>query len=159
MCAEKVVMMTPYEKSPELMTLSELCDRLECRHFHLAELLHGLHGDCPAALKERFGAVVGRVLVHLQEEEDALFPLIRELDRAGTVSGAVREELGRRLKAMRHDHGALEEALADLEELEVVADSRTNAFLADLASAVHGQIYEEDQGLYRRVAGMVRIPA
>ncbi len=152
-------MMTPYEKSPELMTLSELCNRLECRHFHLAEILHGLLGDCPDSLKERFGAVVDRVLAHLREEGGTLFPLIRELDRAGAVSGAVRAELGRRLKAMRQDHGALEEALADLEELEVVADARTNAFLADLAAALHDQIYDEDQVLYRRVAGLARIPA
>ena len=96
-------MMIPYEKSPELMTLSELCNRLECRHFHLAEILHGLLRDCPDSLKERFGAVVNRVLAHLREEGDTLFPLIRELDRAGAVSGAVRAELGRRLKAMRLD--------------------------------------------------------
>lgn len=147
------------EKSPKLMTLSELCDRLECRHFHLAEILHGLHGDCPDALKQRFGAVRDRVLAHLREEEDTLFPLIRELDRAGAGSGALRAELGRRLHAMRHDHGTLEEALADLEEVDFVADVRTNAFLSDLAAALHGQIHDEDQVLYRRVAGMVRIPA
>ncbi len=151
------------ERSPEVMTLSELCDRLECRHFELAGTFVALLAECPEAVKGRVGVVVDRVLAHLREEEDTLFPMIRELDHTGAFSGKVREELGRRLKAMRYDHGALEEALADLDDLDTGSDDfrdeGTKACLFRLTEALHGQIHEEDHVLYRRVAGLVRMPA
>lgn len=151
-----------FERSPEVMTLTEHCDRLECRHARLAETFHQWLAGSSGTGAKRFASVVGQVLAHLQREREWLLPLIRELDGAGSVSAEMRKELAYRLQVMRDEHGVLEEALAALEEWEdneVDSDQRSKTWLADFSGALHGQIHEEEQILYRRVAGWVRVPA
>ncbi len=152
-----------FADSPEVMRLTNLCDRLECGHFRLSGLFVDLIAGCSGDLKERITIVGRQVLEHLRQEEEVLFPLIRELDETGSVSEEGRAELGRQMKAMRDEHGLLEEVLDDLESLEIeregVFDERMKDGLSKLTDVLHRQIHEENQILYRRVAGLVRIPA
>lgn len=164
----------PEAESPgavELMSLAEICDRFE-EHHHgrirealktldrtLRDLVPGPGADARkmAGIRmraERFGC---KLADHLREERELLFPLIRRLDRAPAAG----EEIGRLkepLERMKEDHNEADEELAALVAL---AEGEASAGAPDglrplrealrgLEESLHGQIYQENQILFRR---------
>ncbi len=158
----------------ELMTLNDLCDHLEqsprvtlqdelARLDQLTRVAAEQYGaEHPQLLRIRKTFVTFReqFTVHLHEEAEILFPLIRRLT-TGKKEG--RSALKSRLARMEHAHNQADEALAELRALAgeeslrrpLPATVRTvSDAIFRLEHAIHEQIYKENQVLFPRALAM-----
>jgi regulator of cell morphogenesis and NO signaling len=151
----------------ELMSLSQLCDHFETvHHTALQEELQRLGSLLPpiaglARIRARSEAFRQKILRHLQEEAEVLFPIIRNLDTASPAHPELRNRLKTPLEQMRHEHNAVDEELAALQAMEPDDDASTaplahfHSALARLEILLHGQIYQENQILFRRASALL----
>lgn len=163
--------------SIELMTLAELCDHLQATNHGLLQTELSrvdsrfrqtaieTGGDRPrlAAMRQRFELFREKLLAHLREEAEVIFPLIRQLDHAGIAETGVMDLLRSPLMRMKREHDEVDEELAALEamtgdEREEKGRSSLSVFREEfqrLEKILHGQIYQENQVLFRRVLALI----
>src|SRR5690606_25822809 len=161
----------------ELMTLSELCDHCQANH-HLSLQMELARFDLVfrttpaqpapdemwfAVIRDRFCQFRDKLVAHLREEREVLFPLIRQLDTDRAVVSGIMDLLKVPLAEMKSQHNEVDEELAALEALTADDDSVGSPFaslrilregLERLDEMLHGQIYQENQILFRRVSAL-----
>lgn len=122
----------PVDRAPyEAMPLGALVDHVEATHHRwlranmprLAALAEAVAADHPgdeslAELRDEVGSVTAELDRHLRHEEEALFPMVRDLATRGAVTptrcgGAV----GGPIACMENEHDLTTRALARLREL------------------------------------------
>jgi regulator of cell morphogenesis and NO signaling len=161
----------------ELMTLTELCDHVEhAQRFQLEEELTQLDQLTRTAaeqsgaehpqlfrIRDAFVAFYGQFTIHLRDEAEEHFPLIRRLTTGKNGRLPTRSALKSRLARMEHEHNQADEALAALHALACDESSRLSVpsgvqVVADaivrLEHTVHEQIYKENQVLLPRVLAL-----
>lgn len=157
----------------ETMGLTELCDYLETvRHPELESQLtridslvrtladeHGAEEARFQMIHDRFENFRKKTIVHLREEADVLFPLIRRMESGSDVEYGGSDRLRVPLARMKDEHNEVDEDLAALEafttdDLPSGAASAPLRLLRDsfqkLEGILQGQIYQENQVLFRR---------
>jgi len=165
--------------SVEIMSLSQICDHLEnVHHPALLEKLAQAEALLPvlpnrktdllppriASIRKHFAKFRGKLTLHLLEEAEALFPLIRQLENRGVAATGVLDLLKDPLARMKKEHSEADEDLAILQNLtaEDANDSCDPEILAklrqlfgNLEEMLQGQIYQENQVLFRRTLAML----
>jgi|SRR5690625_1315007 len=154
----------------ELMSLSELCDHLQKDHHGvlqtelsrldllLAEAEKDGNSKKPSRIRERFDQFRAELSAHLREEAEVLFPLIRQLDEPRIARTGVMDLLQFPLLKMKEEHAQVDEELSLLEKMAAEAGVRFRHFhesLQQLEERLHGQIYQENQILFRRVFALI----
>ncbi len=156
--------------SVELMSFPELCDHLVDRHrVALQDELDQLSGlfaeaknmaDAPESLWWQFTRFRDQLIGHLKLEEEELYPLIRKMGTLQRMQQEDVERLKHWLATMKHEHDEVDEALSEMASLIEAREwpKRSSAWVSGLREAhtrleklLHGQIYEENQILFRRV--------
>lgn len=156
-----------------LMSLSDLCDHIEkVHHSYLKEELQRLdfmtrkvaavHGDHEPrllqiqSLFEQFG---GKVAAHTLNEDQVIFPAIRQLESKATDQDAAPANLKTLLEGLEEDHERTGEALA---QFRALSDDYTppgwacNTFralydgLAHLEKDMHQHVHKENNVLFPR---------
>ena len=158
--------------NPAAMTLTELCDHIEqVHHFYLNQELPRLdfmtrkvaavHGaDEPRLLEIRrvFEDFSTAMLSHTKEENEQVFPAIRQLDRGAnpSASGALKAALDK----LEHEHDHAGAALAQFKSLTdnyAPPEWACNTFralydgLARLEQDTHQHVHKENNVLFPRV--------
>lgn len=162
---------------PDRMTLAELCDHIErAHHDYLREELPRLdfmtrkvaavHGDHEPRLHdvrqvfESFQAEIGS---HTQEEEELVFPAIRQLESANGDKDALAGSLQSTLAKLESEHqsaGAALERLADLTDRHTPPAWACNTFramydtLARLERNMHQHVHKENNILFPRARAL-----
>lgn len=165
------------QADPDALTLSELCDHIErVHHGYLREELPRLdfmtqkvaaaHGDAePRLLKVRrvFEIFNEKVRAHTAEEDERVFPAIRQLETANGEKVAALSALKTEFGKLESEHKNTGEALAQFKEL---TDSYTppewacNTLRALYDSLhrmerdMHQHIHEENNILFPRVLAL-----
>ena len=157
--------------NPSDMTMTELADHIEqTHHAHLREELPRLtaltekvaavHGDKYPWLKEvkdTYADLVAELEPHMQKEEQILFPMIRELDRATASPEFHCGSVGNPIKVMEHEHDNAGNALRRLRDLTTdftPPQNACNSFramldgLATLEANTHEHIHKENNVLF-----------
>lgn len=159
--------------SPDAMSLSELCDHIEfVHHGYLKEELPRLdfmtrkvaavHGDHePRLLEVRrvFETFNAEMTTHTREEDETVFPAIRQLEAANGDKAAVASGLKAAFAKLESEHDS---AGAALEQFKALTDSYTppdwacNTFralydgLAQLEKNMHQHVHKENNVLFPR---------
>lgn len=167
----------------ELMTLAELCHYLETVHhaqlkvelvrldlaFRAVRREAGEKADRLDAVQARLDAFSWKLLQHLRQEVDVIFPLIRQLNEKEPPEKArIMTQLEAPLAQMKREHREVDEEFELLQGLALdarssppFADDRPQQVLADsfqrFEVALHGEIYQENQILFRRVSALSKI--
>lgn len=164
---------SPTPTSVEIMSLSQICDQLEAvQHLALMDQLAQadvfLRNEVASSsaeypflteIQNRFNLFREKIVNHLQEEAKTLFPLIRHLESEPPTSPAEINRLRNPLLRMKEDHNEVDEDLAALaaltseipEELTATEAGRElRQLFQDLEEILQGQIYQENQVLFRR---------
>lgn len=159
-------------------TMAEMVDHLESTHHvylsdalvrldALAEKVAGVHGERHPELSQvlaTFRALRADLEPHLRNEEQVLFPMIREMEEAATPSlrsGAIGDTIG--ALASEHDRaGALLARLRALTDAYTVPDDGCASYqllytgLADLEADTHLHVHKENNLLFPQVlAGVI----
>lgn len=153
----------------ELMPLSALCERLEDRQrlflrrglVRLERLIrpatarHRENQPHPVKLQKTFVAFRERLIAHLREEAEIIFPLIRQVE--SRASGDTHAFLQTYTTHLEQQHFAADEAFA---ELRAVAENGCTRALRDHLTSfehnLHEQIYEENRVLFPRALAASR---
>lgn len=163
---------TPESSSanPELLSLSELCDHIERVHHHyLREELprldfltrkvaavHGEHEPRLVEIRHVFAAFSAAISAHTQEEDEQIFPAIRQLELAGRAQGKVLS-LKAALDKLESEHDQAGAALVRLHELTdgyAPPEWACNTFralydgLAKLEKDTHQHVHKENNVLF-----------
>ncbi|MBW7895399.1 MAG: iron-sulfur cluster repair di-iron protein [Opitutaceae bacterium] len=159
---------------PDRMGLAELCDHIESvHHAYLREELprldfmtrkvaavHGDHEPRLLEVRQVFAAFNAEVSAHTQEEEAAIFPVIRRLEAATADKAAVAGGLKAALDQLETEHDSAGAALVRLKDL---TDNYTppewacNTFralyhgLAQLEARMHQHVHQENNVLFPKV--------
>lgn len=162
----------------ELMTLSELCDDIEesdhvsllCelkqidRLIRLAAADGGRSKARSAAIRNSFTTFRRNLRVHMREEREVLFPLIRRLEAGSWQARGEPWSLRASATLMQSQHNDADEALAELHELTAEAAETAPGPTAvhtlyeaiiRLENIVHEQIYKENQILFPRALSLI----
>lgn len=162
----------------ELMSFAELCDHIvNVQHVLVRHELARLDRICREmdlspeigtprlrTVQKQFAAFRAQLADHLREEAEVLFPLIRQLDSDRWAETGVLDLLKASMAGMEREHDEVDEGLAELETLiESNASSSSGAgFLQEfhdvilrLERLLHGQIYQENQILFRRARALL----
>jgi regulator of cell morphogenesis and NO signaling len=154
--------------------LSELVDLIvEEHHAYLREELQPLknlvnkvarvHGDNHPELKELetvFGELAREMPVHLSEEEQILFPAIRQLEEQGSLDEQTRQTIDEVIDGLWDDHeetAAHLERIAELTDDFSVPDDACPSYrtmlqrLQDLEADTHMHVHRENNVLFDRV--------
>jgi regulator of cell morphogenesis and NO signaling len=135
----------------ELAPLSELIDKVE-----------GVHGDNHPELHEVadvFEQLAREIPVHLSEEEQILFPIVRQLDEAD-ASGVEAETASQLLEGLEDDHDETAEHLEEIRELTdgfAVPDDACPSYqnmlerLEELERDLHMHVHRENNVLFEKV--------
>lgn len=157
----------------DALTLSELCDHIEqVHHGHLrAELprlefmtrkVAAVHGDHePRLLEVRrvFESFNAAMVSHTQEEDERIFPAIRQLEAANEAKAAAAASLRASLERLEHEHDRAGTSLAQFKELTdnyTPPDWACNTFralydgLAALEKDMHLHVHKENNVLFPR---------
>lgn len=160
-------------ENPDAMSLSELCDHIEqVHHGYLTEELPRLdfmtrkvavvHGDHePRLLEVRrvFEAFAAEMTAHTKEEEEAIFPVIRQLESANGGKAKATASLKDSFTKLESEHGRAGSALARFRELTdnyCPPDWACNTFralydgLAQLEEDTHQHVHKENNVLFPR---------
>lgn len=161
------------EISPADMSMTELVDHIvETHHRYLRGELPRLEGliDKVTAVHARaypwleevrqtFADLVGELEPHMAKEEQVLFPMIRELDRAIDAPSFHCGSVSNPIRVMEHEHDAAGFALNRLRELTsdfTPSEGACNSFramldgLAALETDLHLHIHKENNVLFVR---------
>ncbi|MEO6992475.1 MAG: iron-sulfur cluster repair di-iron protein [Lacunisphaera sp.] len=156
---------------PDQMSLSALCDHIEkAHHGYLREELPRLdfmtrkvaavHGDGEprlAHIREAFTTFAPAMIAHMKEEEEEIFPQIRQLELDGTP--AKREALRDLLGRLEREHDAAGASLARFRELSdgyAPPEWACNTFRAmydgldRLERDMHQHVHKENNVLFPR---------
>jgi len=169
----------PATSTPDTLSLSELCDHIEqVHHGYLTDELPRLdfmtrkvaavHGDHePRLLDVRrvFESFQAEMLAHTREEEEVVFPAIRQLDTANGDAAAIAAKLEASVAKLESEHARAGAALARFQEL---TDDFTppawacNTFralydgLARLEKDTHQHVHKENNVLLPRALAIGR---
>ncbi|MBP7950924.1 MAG: iron-sulfur cluster repair di-iron protein [Verrucomicrobiales bacterium] len=159
--------------NPDAMGLAELCDHIErAHHDYLREELPRLdfmtrkvaavHGpDEPRLVEVRkiFEVFSDKMSAHTQEEEELVFPKIRQLEDQHTDKAARTEELKAVFARLESEHDSAGEALERFRELTdgyTPPDWACNTFralydaLGKLENNMHQHVHKENNVLFPR---------
>lgn len=159
--------------NPDALTLSELCDHIEqVHHVYLrAELprldfmtrkVAAVHGDRePRLLEVRrvFESFNAELIAHTLEEDEAVFPAIRQLEATNGASAAAAISLKSSIDKLEHEHAGAGAALARFKALTdnyTPPDWACNTFralydgLAELEKDMHLHVHKENNVLFPR---------
>ncbi len=160
--------------NPDTMSLSELCDHIEfVHHGYLKEELprldfmtrkvaavHGEHEPRLLEVRRVFETFNEAMTTHTREEDETVFPAIRQLETANGNKAAVASGLKTTLTKLESEHDS---AGAALEQFNALTDSYTppewacNTFralydsLAQLEKNMHQHVHKENNVLFPRV--------
>jgi len=155
----------------DAMGLAELADHIEqTHHAYLREELPRLdamsrkvaavHGDGEPrlnALREVFVGFRDELLSHMIKEEQILFPMIRELERAETLPAFHCGSVANPIRVMEHEHDGAGDALGRFRELTdgySPPDWACNTFralydaLRTLEANMHQHVHKENNVLF-----------
>ncbi len=161
--------------NPSDMTMTELADHIEQSHHTylreelprltgLTEKVAAVHGEKYAWLDDvqsTYADLVAELEPHMQKEEQMLFPMIRELDRADASPEFHCGSIGNPIGVMEHEHDNAGLALRRLRELTTdftPPPGACNSFrammdgLATLEADTHEHIHKENNVLFVRAA-------
>ena len=162
----------------DAMTLSELCDHIQqVHHVYLHEELprldfmtrkvaavHGEHEPRLFDLRQTFEVFSGEMTTHTREEDDVIFPAIRELE-AGTNGGSSpHSHLETTLTRLQREHDSAGVALGQFRSLTdnfTPPDWACNTFralydgLAQLEKNMHQHVHKENNVLFPRAFAAV----
>ncbi|HEY2799712.1 MAG TPA: iron-sulfur cluster repair di-iron protein [Chthoniobacterales bacterium] len=170
------------QADPDTLTLSELCDHIErVHHGYLREELPRLdfmtqkvaavHGDSEprlAELRNVFETFNAKVNAHTQEEDEKVFPAIRNLETVGSEKSGVASWLAGEFEKLEAEH---EKTGAALTQFNALTDSYTppdwacNTFralydaLARLEKDMHQHVHEENNVLFPKARALARTGA
>jgi regulator of cell morphogenesis and NO signaling len=157
--------------NPDAMTLSELCDHIEMfHHGYLREELprldfmtrkvaavHGEHEPRLLEVRRVFEAFNAEMTAHTQEEDETIFPAIRQLASANGDQAAAATQLKKAFAKLESEH---DRAGAALVQLKVLTDRydppdwACNTFralydgLAKLEQNTHQHVHKENNVLF-----------
>jgi regulator of cell morphogenesis and NO signaling len=163
--------------NPDTMSLAELCDHIEfVHHGYLREELPRLdfmtrkvaavHGDHePRLLEVRrvFEVFNAEIAAHTQEEDQTIFPAIRQLESDGGDKAARAATLTEACAKLESEHESAGAALARFKELTdsyTPPDWACNTFralydgLAQLEKHTHQHVHKENNVLFPRALAM-----
>jgi regulator of cell morphogenesis and NO signaling len=163
----------PSLANPDTLSLSELCDHIEqFHHAYLREELPRLdfmtrkvaavHGDHePRLLEVRrvFEAFQAEMSAHTKEEDETIFPAIRQLDSSCGGQTAIAASLKDSFTKLESEHDRAGAALArfkDLTDTYTPPDWACNTFralydgLAKLENNTHQHVHKENNLLFPR---------
>jgi regulator of cell morphogenesis and NO signaling len=158
------------------MSLASLADHIEqTHHRYLKEELpalvekadrvaekHGWRDSRLPAVADTVRTLAGEMFHHMAKEEQVLFPLVRELERTGTVSGHC-GSIANPIRQMEYEHDGAGAAVARLRELtdgfvpDADACNTHRALLAELArleTDLHEHVHKENNVLFPRALAL-----
>ncbi|MSU22450.1 MAG: iron-sulfur cluster repair di-iron protein [Opitutus sp.] len=158
------------------MSLTALADHIEQTHHcylkeelpalaEKADRVAGKHGGRDPRLlvvAETIRALAGEMFHHMAKEEQILFPLVRELERAGTVASHC-GSIANPIRQMELEHDGAGAAVARLRELtdgfvpDAAACNTHRAMLAGFArleSDLHAHVHKENNVLFPRALAL-----
>ena len=158
---------------PDSLTLSELCDHIEeVHHGYLREELprldfmtrkvaavHGEHEPRLMEVRRMFEGFSAAMTAHTQEEDETIFPTIRQLDAANGDPAPSAIHLKTSLAKLESEHDSAGAALARFKELTdsyTPPDWACNTFralydgLAKLEKNTHQHVHKENNVLFPR---------
>lgn len=167
----------PAAANPDAMTLSELCDHIErAHHDYLREELPRLdfmtrkvaavHGDHEPRLHEVrrvFEQFQAEIASHTREEEEQVFPAIRQLESANgekTTAAASLQTAFAKLESEHENAGAALEHFAQLTDRHTPPEWACNTFramydaLAKLERNMHQHVHKENNVLFPRALAL-----
>lgn len=121
----------------------------------LTDKVSSVHGDRDARLRsvrERFTALAAELSSHMIEEEQVLFPKVRESDTSGSLAAPIR-----RMEADHDAVGATLSALSELTDDYTAPDWACNTYramldaLEHLQHDLHQHVHKENNVLFPRV--------
>lgn len=162
--------------NPNTMTLSELCDHIEqVHHAYLREELprldfmtrkvaavHGEHEPRLHGVRRVFETFQAEIAAHIQEEDEQIFPAIRQWESGEQARGQVPASLNESFGKLEAEHDKAGSALARFKELTdnyAPPDWACNTFralydgLAQLEENMHQHVHKENNVLFQRVRG------
>lgn len=163
--------------NPDTMSLAELCDHIEfVHHGYLREELprldfmtrkvaakHGEHEPRLLEVRSVFEAFNVEMTSHTQEEEERIFPAIRQLESPDGSGAAVAANLQAMFAKLESEHARAGEAL---EKFKTLTDNYTppewacNTFralydgLAQLEKRTHQHVHTENNVLFPKALAM-----
>lgn len=163
--------------NPDQMTLSGLCDHIERDHHDwlreelprldfMTRKVAAVHGDHEPRLREIrrvFESFQAEIVAHTREEEEQIFPAIRNLDAASgrpAETAAALKVTFAKLESEHEQAGAALEQLADLTDRHTPPDWACNTFralydtLARLERNMHQHVHKENNVLFPRVLAL-----
>ena len=176
----------PSETDWNSATLSQLADHiLDTHHAYMhAELprlaglvdkivaVHGRNHPELIRLRELYDSLRAEIDSHLMKEEQILFPLIKQIEKAGGPVGSHCGSVANPIRVMEHEHDSAGEVLAEMRQLtggyatppDGCATYRTTMEgLSRMEADLHQHIHKENNILFPRVvqveAGSTREPA
>lgn len=164
--------------NPEAMTLSELCDHIEqVHHGYLREelprldfmtrkvaVVHGDHEPRLLELRRVFESFHAAMVNHTKEEDERIFPAIRQLDAAAADKTTVGSGLKASFHKLESEHDNAGNALVQFKEL---TDNHTppewacNTFralydgLKQLEGNMHQHVHKENNVLFPRALAAI----
>ena len=158
---------------PDAMTLSELCENIERTHHdylreelprldYMTRKVAAVHGDHEPRLREVrrvFESFQTEITSHTREEEERVFPAIRQLESGGGDSASVVSSLQAAVSKLELEHqaaGAALERFAELTDRHTPPDWACNTFramydaLARLERNMHQHVHKENNVLFPR---------
>ncbi len=161
--------------NPDQMSLSELCDHIErAHHDYLREELPRLdfltrkvaavHGEGEARLVEIrgiFETFQEKMIEHTDEEEQSVFPKIRELEKARRAEAGFAETLSR-LETEHDGAGAALERFRELTDHYAPPEWACNTFralydsLERLEKNMHQHVHKENNVLFVKALAVAR---
>jgi regulator of cell morphogenesis and NO signaling len=166
------------EANPGAMTMVELCDDVQkVHHGYLREELprldfmtrkvaavHGDHEPRLFELRKIFEAFNAEMAMHINEEDEIVFPAIRKLEATKNGGSTAPHYLQISLERLEHEH---DRAGAALERFKTLSDNYTppdwacNTFralydgLARLEKDMHQHVHKENNVLFPRVLAVM----
>jgi regulator of cell morphogenesis and NO signaling len=157
--------------NPDAMTLSELCDHIEMfHHGYLREELprldfmtrkvaavHGEHEPRLLEVRRVFEAFNAEMTAHTQEEDETIFPAIRQLASANGDQAEAATQLKKAFAKLESEHNSAGAALVrfkDLTDNYTPPDWACNTFralydgLAKLEKNTHQHVHKENNVLF-----------
>ena len=157
------------------MSMTELADHIEETHHaylrselprlaRLVDKVTTVHGEVHAWLEEVrtvFAGLVAELEPHMMKEEQILFPMIRELERAGSSRVFHCDTIENPIRVMEHEHDNAGQALDRLRNITngfAIPEGACNSFramldgLETLEADLHDHIHKENNVLFVRAA-------
>jgi len=162
---------------PANLTMTELADDIERTHHaylreelprlgDLVKKVSAVHGQAHpwlAGLTSVYAELVAELEPHMLKEEQILFPMIRELDRAATAPSFHCGSVGNPIRMMEMEHQNAGAALGRIREITTdyeIPEGACNSFramlsgLEHLEADLHLHIHKENEILFPKASEM-----